>query len=534
MSNESSSAADGSTITPVNVKSAASIEPTTAAGSNSSSSNSVDGGAGVSRQNGDSSSLGAASSSSSSSSSSSVAAASGSSSSQVDLDAQMAAEMADQHATPQELIAERMQQGRRQMLCEEYLLAVDCFQEAVETSVVLYGELADECGEPFFQYGSALLAAARAESQVFERPDNASASKNESDDDSDDDNDEDDDDAEAAAASSKGKGKAANQDQENDDDGNEQGQDDENAPADDEDVDNLQLAWENLECARVIFARQSSLKARLALASVHARLGEHSVESEQFDQAFTDFKECLHIRESILPAHDRSIAELLFTMAIAYQLGRHYNESVDSLQRAMTVMNMRLRYLRSGEALRDATAPTLSAANEASKIMSPLPATQAEIDQEINDLTELIPDIRSKIAEINEEGEAFRAGQFEMIKHQLGATSSSSSAPAPVSAAGAAVAEKRNLAASLGFGTAEDVAASLSLAGSSSSSAAAAAAAVVNTLQVRRKVAPTAVSSANVASGSSSSSAPVATQKRQNEDDEGAEDAGNKKARLDA
>lgn len=71
--------------------------------------------------------------------------------------------------SPQQIIANRLRQGRRHMLCEEFSQAVDVFQEAVELSVALYeNELAPECGEPYYLYGSALLALARAESQVFD------------------------------------------------------------------------------------------------------------------------------------------------------------------------------------------------------------------------------------------------------------------------------------------------------------------------------------------------------------------------------
>jgi hypothetical protein len=82
-------------------------------------------------------------------------------------------------------------------------------------------------------------------------------------------------------------------------------QDNEEAPEEDDD---LQVAWELLETARVIFSKYPEEK--LALAKVYNRLGELGMEMDNFEQAEGDFRKCIDIYESIFPSHDRRLATL--------------------------------------------------------------------------------------------------------------------------------------------------------------------------------------------------------------------------------
>ena len=79
-----------------------------------------------------------------------------------------------------------------------------------------------------------------------------------------------------------------------------------------DDPSNLQLAWDMLELAKVVYGKvaenrtgdeKSSAQARLCEA--YLALGEVSLENENFNQAVTDFTECLNRRQATLPPDSR-------------------------------------------------------------------------------------------------------------------------------------------------------------------------------------------------------------------------------------
>jgi hypothetical protein len=77
-------------------------------------------------------------------------------------------------------------------------------------------------------------------------------------------------------------------------------------------VGNLQLAWEMLELAKVVYKRMAGsatgehkqeLQARLCDA--YLCLGEVSIENENYGQAVTDLTVCLEMRKTALPSDSR-------------------------------------------------------------------------------------------------------------------------------------------------------------------------------------------------------------------------------------
>merc|ERR1712029_733449 len=88
-------------------------------------------------------------------------------------------------------------------------------------------------------------------------------------------------------------------------------------PKDDDDGSNLQLAWEDLELAKLIFARHNTKEMKLKCAEVHLKLGEVGIENSQYDQAIEDLKECLKIQQQYLEKESRLIAETRYQIGIA-------------------------------------------------------------------------------------------------------------------------------------------------------------------------------------------------------------------------
>jgi len=115
-----------------------------------------------------------------------------------------------------------------------------------------------------------------------------------------------------------------------------------------EDVSNLEVAWEMLEMARIVFIKQAAASqgaekvvAESKVCSALLALGEVSHEGGEFMQAEEDVSSCLAKRKEILPADSRSIAETLFVLAmIQAALGKD-SEAEASLVKAIAVLKDR-------------------------------------------------------------------------------------------------------------------------------------------------------------------------------------------------
>ncbi|XP_060685839.1 nuclear autoantigenic sperm protein isoform X2 [Hemiscyllium ocellatum] len=162
--------------------------------------------------------------------------------------------------------------------------------------------------------------------------------------------------------------------------------------AESEEVDNLQLAWEMLELAKVIFKRQERKEIQLCAAQAYLKLGEVGIESENYTQAVEDFHECLTIQEKHLEAHNRLLAETHYQLGLAYSLNNQYDFSLKHFKESFNVIEKRLAMLTE----------RIEKAEEKGK--SPAKDTDAvsEDKREIEELKELLPEIKAKIEDAEE------------------------------------------------------------------------------------------------------------------------------------
>lgn len=264
-------------------------------------------------------------------------------------------------------------QGKRHLLVQDYPSAVSSLQEACELLGKIYGETAKECGEAYLCYGRALLELARQETGVLG---NALESEEEQDDDDDDDDEEEDGGEEKsqegeegdASASDKAAGETE-EDMEEDLEKPEPALKDDIEPApsepstsaagpsnppppkDEEEVPNLQLAWEVLELAKIIFQKQAeeggenSREWRLKVADVLLKLGEISLESDNCEQAVEDLGQCLDIQRELLAPDSRQVAETYYQRGLAFSFGGQYPEAADDFQAAVRVLELRVENL---------------------------------------------------------------------------------------------------------------------------------------------------------------------------------------------
>jgi nuclear autoantigenic sperm protein len=222
-----------------------------------------------------------------------------------------------------------------------------------------FGEMAVECAPVYYMYGAALFCKAQEESDVFGAPAaDASAAR----------------DAKPAAAApapsapqcapgDKGKGKAAAAAPADDDSEDAASSDDDSDGDGDADAapeSDMQLAWENLEYARLIYSggvAAASDGAALpapcapehaaALAQCHVKLGQISLEEEQFEAALAEFEKALSLFRTLQPPSHRRVAGVLYDAALALQqlerpaeaLAR-FGEAIAACQRRLTELRM--------------------------------------------------------------------------------------------------------------------------------------------------------------------------------------------------
>eukprot|EP00062_Callorhinchus_milii_P014521 gi/632963785/ref/XP_007898079.1/ PREDICTED: nuclear autoantigenic sperm protein isoform X1 [Callorhinchus milii] len=162
--------------------------------------------------------------------------------------------------------------------------------------------------------------------------------------------------------------------------------------AESEEVDNLQLAWEMLELANVIFKRQETKEAQLYAAQAYLKLGEVGIESENYIQSIEDFTECLNIQEKHLAPHSRLLAETHYQLGLAYSFNNQYDLSVKNFKQSFSVIEKRLAML------------TERIEKMEEKGKSPAKDTDAvnEDKREIEELKELLPEIKAKIEDAEE------------------------------------------------------------------------------------------------------------------------------------
>jgi len=328
--------------------------------------------------------------------------------------------------------------GKRNLLVSEVPSAVSVLAQACEMLSSKFGETAKECAEAYFYYGKSLLELSRMESGVLgnaldgvpEEDDGANDSKIEDPGKVTEDEKEKitdqvvealDENAEAlekkkesittdegssksthaADTSSKPEDDGAEKDNKEDATEEEQGEevssmdegteDEEEGTEEgteegksgeekkDDDPSNLQLAWEMLEMAKVVYTKQIESgdlenKAQIEerLCSTIISLGEVSIENENYAQAVEDLKACLSKQDS-LPKDSRIVAETHYQLGVAQGYNNQFEDAVSSLNTAIKILKERIKNLKESSSVSD------------------------DVQKEIAELETLIPEIEEKI-----------------------------------------------------------------------------------------------------------------------------------------
>ncbi|CAL8396332.1 unnamed protein product [Boreogadus saida] len=192
-----------------------------------------------------------------------------------------------------------------------------------------------------------------------------------------------------------------------DDDGDDDDEDEANADdAEDEDVGNLQLAWEMLEVAKFIYKRKESKEDQLMAAQAYLKLGEVSVESGNYPQALEDFQECLALQLKHLPPHSRLLAESNYHVATTLCYMDAYSQAIEHYNRSIKVIENRLAVLQK----------VIDAAEGADGDAAAKEKTEQE------ELRQLLPEVTEKVADAKE---SQRAASLAVRQALDGASTSS-------------------------------------------------------------------------------------------------------------
>ncbi|KAG6463081.1 histone-binding protein N1/N2 [Manduca sexta] len=368
----------------------------------------------------------------------------------------MMADSAEVTSTPTELLGV----GRRNLAVRDFNAAAEALAKACELLAKEHGDTADQCAEAYLWYGKALLGLSREESGVL--GDGMPGSGNA---DEDEENEEQDDNEENEAAEQNGesskkengveqseaesttkepesttKDEAAGSsseamDQPEPSTTNGEANDESTMNVDGEDeVDNLQLAWEMLDLARSILYRRvqegGGDAARALLADVHLALGEVALESETYDKAVIDMQSCLDLQKELYRSDDRRIAETHYQIGLANSLASNFEDAITHFKNAANILETRIKILE------NPTAANEDATVKKFKSSDPF----YSIEGEIKELKELLPEIQEKIQDMMD----YKAETIKRVRETLcpsngessshngaGPSSSASSEPKP-------------------------------------------------------------------------------------------------------
>ncbi|XP_066948672.1 protein HGV2-like isoform X2 [Macrobrachium rosenbergii] len=311
-------------------------------------------------------------------------------------------------------------QGKRHLIVGDIPSAVNSLQEACKLLADQYGETAPECGDAYFSYGKALLEMARMESGVIGNalegvPKEEDAVKSEAkkpevpkEEGSVENEDEDSEaDGDSQEGEGEGEGEGESQDGEEQEgeaqegeaqEGDNEGEGDK-TEEDDEEVSNLQLSWEMLELAKIIFEKQTDTNPKMKekVAEVYLKLGEVGLESENYTQGIEDFKRCLEIQTNVLNSDDRFIAETQYQLGIAFSFVDEFDLAIESFKAAVSVLECRIGNLEKIQKEKADWTEEQKVKDAATRV-DPFYTEQGEIDE----LNQLLPEIKEKIVDMEQ------------------------------------------------------------------------------------------------------------------------------------
>ncbi|KAL0043275.1 hypothetical protein WJX79_000079 [Trebouxia sp. C0005] len=254
------------------------------------------------------------------------------------------------------LAEEKFQQGIHAIKANDLDQAVELFGQVLQTRCQQFGDVDIKCASTYFRYGAALFYKAQDEQDVFGSTLQAATAHE---------------DAEAVEEES------AEDEKENVDDKGKKPMREEDLPQaqdaeEEEEADDspgnrtdMELAWENLEVAKLIYERENAASYAKELADIHSLLADIGMEQENFESAMQDHKHALELLSTILQADDRRLAELHYKMCLTLQYLDQPEDSLKEIKVAVKLVETRIDNIKAAPGSAGQTQPSPAAGTEA-------------------------------------------------------------------------------------------------------------------------------------------------------------------------
>ncbi|KAF5302084.1 hypothetical protein FQR65_LT08634 [Abscondita terminalis] len=273
--------------------------------------------------------------------------------------------------------------GTKAYILRDFNTAVTAYSRAIELVVSKHGDKHDSLGDIYLCYGRTLLDISRDEAQALgDAVPRDFSSDSEAEEDNNENiekekngaavNNDDGDKAEVEGEVDEKNGQPEKVDETNADPSASKAEGEPTEEKSEGEPTDLQLAWEVLELAKIIFEQQGAA-GRKGLSETLVLLGDVSLESENFESAVADIKAGLEIQKEIFDPESRTLAETYYKVGIALATNNQIDEAIENYNASLEVLNRRLAKLKEDE---------------------------VNQEDEIKDIESLIPDIQDKIADM--------------------------------------------------------------------------------------------------------------------------------------
>lgn len=138
----------------------------------------------------------------------------------------------------------------------------------------------------------------------------------------------------------------------------------------------MEVAWEILELAAIIFARQGET-AYENLAEALTELAVISFENSHFDIAIKDYSKALEVHDRMEKSNRRHVAEIYFQIGLSYLMLNDFDESIKAFEQAGEVLDVEIDVQKAKEQTEEVAA-----------VIKDLEETQAEIRLKIIEVEE--------------------------------------------------------------------------------------------------------------------------------------------------
>ncbi|CAF0878902.1 unnamed protein product [Adineta ricciae] len=223
--------------------------------------------------------------------------------------------------------------GKRDVLLNNYQSACDHLSKACERIVQLRGnDTTPELAEPYFYYGQALLYLGLGEQQVF----GSDIVKDEDNDENEGESEEDEDVDNVDGEEKLGEGVERK--------GDGEGEKADDLIPDDEQVNDLERAFEILECAHMIYSKMLETEPNDAhiitrLGDLHVMLADICNENGDHENALSNVLKAIDLQETISEQQRyRLLAESYYKLGLIYELINKFSEAVEAFDKAISTL----------------------------------------------------------------------------------------------------------------------------------------------------------------------------------------------------